>query len=163
MPFNHWHSNRAVTQGPSDEQFLPQLTHLELLSPSQSETKEKLPFSGFYGNSTQEHFLQLFMGLLTVQWILWKRVIQNPSSVQFWEKVQWWGPGQWWSYWAITSQKWFGIYTCSLSCRELCEKINTTLMPKSHQITKEYLMQGIMKPLLQHGTGCTVFMSSSKP
>lgn len=53
---------------PSDEQpLMTQRTHLS--SPSRRETKEKLPFSGFYGNSTQEHFFffgGLFMGLLTV-------------------------------------------------------------------------------------------------
>lgn len=35
---------------------MTELTHLELLSHSHSETKGKLPFSSFYGNATQEDF-----------------------------------------------------------------------------------------------------------
>lgn len=39
---------------------MTQLTHLELLSPPLFDTKEKLPFSGFYGNSAQEDFLAIY-------------------------------------------------------------------------------------------------------
>lgn len=48
----------------SQQNLMTRLTHLELLSPSQSETKEKLPFSGFYGNSAQDHFFLAIYGSL---------------------------------------------------------------------------------------------------
>lgn len=71
----------------SQQNLKTQLTHLELLSPSQSETKEKLPFSGFYGNSTQEHFFLAIYGSPDSAMNL-VRETQSESRVQFWERVQ---------------------------------------------------------------------------
>lgn len=69
--FTYWHLNNAVTQGPSDEQLLSkqnlmtQLTHLELLSPSQTETKEKTSILWFLWKL---HTGALFFGYLWVSW-----------------------------------------------------------------------------------------------